>query len=389
MLHEFLTANRQELIDRCREKVLMRSAPVPDRTELEHGIPLFLDQLTHTLHLDGDFNAGESLKVSGTPYGGPASSASNIGITAGKHGNDLLEQGFTIGQVVHDYGDLCQAVTELAAEQETSINVEEFRTLNRCLDNAIADAVTAYADSHDVVVADQERQTMNERLGFLALEMRNHLHGIVLSLDVIKKGSVGFAGATAAILDRNLTAMRNLVDRSFAEVRLEGGLPILRGRIAVDEFIKDFEVDAAREARSKSIRFTVRPVEKGIAIDADRQILTTAVSNLLQNAFELTPPNGHVSLTAHASHDRVLIDIEDECGGLPPGKAAELFQPFHQRAADRTGLGPGLSISYRSVDAIGGRLRVRDMPGTGSVFTIDLPRQSHIRASDRVPETTH
>ena len=142
MLHEFLTANRQELIDRCREKVLKRSAPAPDRAELEHGIPLFLDQLTQTLHLDGDFDAGESLKVSGTPYGGPASSASNIGITAGKHGNDLLEQGFTIGQVVHDYGDLCQAVTELAAEKETSINVEEFRTLNRCLDNAIADAVT-------------------------------------------------------------------------------------------------------------------------------------------------------------------------------------------------------------------------------------------------------
>lgn len=389
MLHEFLTANREELIDRCREKVSRRSAPAPDIAELEHGIPLFLDQLTKTLCLDEISNDAEILRVSGSPSGGPESSTSEIGVTAGKHGNDLLEKGFTIGQVVHDYGDLCQAVTELAAERQASINVDEFRTLNRCLDDAIADAVTAYADSHDVVVADQERQTMNERFGFLALEMRNLLHGIVISLDVIKKGSVGFAGATAAILDRNLSAMRNLVDRSFAEVRLEAGLPILRGRIAVDEFIKDFEVDAAVEARSKSIRFTVHPVEKGIAIDADRQMLTTAVSNLLQNAFEFTPANGRVSLTARASHDRVLIDIEDECGGLPPGKAAELLQPFHQRAADRTGLGPGLSISYRSVDAIGGRLQVRDIPGTGSVFTIDLPRQFHIRASDHVSEATH
>ena len=389
MLHDFLTANRQELIDRCREKVSMRSAPSPDLVELEHGIPLFLDQLTKTLRLEETLNAAASVKVSGSPYGGPDSSGSEIGVSAGQHGNDLLEKGFTIGQVVHDYGDLCQAVTELAAERQAPINVDEFRTLNRCLDNAIADAVTAYADGHDVVVADQERQTMNERFGFLALEMRNLLHGIVLSLDVIKRGSVGFAGATAAILDRNLSAMRNLVDRSFTEVRLGAGLPLLRGRIAVDEFIRDFEVDAAIEAKSKSIRFTVVPVEKGLALDADRQMLTSAVSNLLQNAFEFTPANGHVSLTARASHDRVLIDIEDECGGLPPAKAAELFKPFHQRAADRTGLGPGLALSYRSVDAIGGRMQVRDIPGTGCVFTIDLPRQSHIRVSDLVSETTH
>ena len=389
MLHEFLTEYREELIDRCREKVSKRSAPVPDGVELERGIPLFLDQLTKTLCLDEALNEAESLKVSGSPYGGRDSSASEIGVSAGKHGSDLLEKGFTIGQVVHNYGDLCQAVTELASEKQASINVEEFRTLNRCLDNAIADAVTAYADSHDVVVVDQERQTMNERLGLLALEMRNLLHAVVVSLEVIKKGSVGFAGATAAILERNLSAMRNLVDRSFAEVRLEAGLPILRGRIAVDEFIRDFAVDAGMQARSKSIRFTVHPVEKGIAIDADRQMLTTAVSNLLQNAFEFTPPNGRVSLKAHASHDRVLIDIEDECGGLSPGKAAELIQPFHQRAADRTGLAPGLSISYRSVDAIGGRLQVRDIPGTGSVFTIDLPRQFHIRTSDHVFQATH
>ena len=133
----------------------------------------------------------------------------------------------------------------------------------------------------------------------------------------------------------------------------------------------------------------MHPVEKGIAVDADRQMLTSAVSNLLQNAFKNTRVNGRVSLKARASHDRVLIDIEDECGGLPSGTAAELFQPLHQRAADRTGLGAWLSSSYRSVDAIGGRLQVRDIPGVGCVFTIDLPRQSHLRASDRVAATTH
>jgi signal transduction histidine kinase len=80
-------------------------------------------------------------------------------------------------------------------------------------------------------------------------------------------------------------------------------------------------------------------------------------------------------LKAHAIADRVVIEIEDECGGLPPGKAEELFQPFMQRAADRSGLGLGLSISNRGVEANGGRLHVRDLPGKGCIFTIDLPRE--------------
>jgi signal transduction histidine kinase len=70
----------------------------------------------------------------------------------------------------------------------------------------------------------------------------------------------------------------------------------------------------------------------------------------------------------------VLVEVEDECGGLPPGKAAELFRPFQQAGSDRTGLGLGLSITRKSIEANGGLVRVRDIPGTGCVFTIDLPR---------------
>jgi signal transduction histidine kinase len=68
------------------------------------------------------------------------------------------------------------------------------------------------------------------------------------------------------------------------------------------------------------------------------------------------------------------LDVEDACGGLPPGKIEELFRPFEQRGADRTGLGLGLSISQQGVEANGGVLRAHDLPGIGCVFTIDLPR---------------
>jgi hypothetical protein len=98
------------------------------------------------------------------------------------------------------------------------------------------------------------------------------------------------------------------------------------------------------------------------------------VSNLLQNAFKYTQPRSHVWLHTHATADRVLFDVEDQCGGLPPGGAEHLFEPFRQRNLDRTGLGLGLAICARGAAALHGEIRVFDYPGRGCVFTIDLPR---------------
>ena len=85
----------------------------------------------------------------------------------------MLLKGYTLDQVVHDYGDLCQAVTELALEQNAPITTGEFRTLNRCLDNAIADAVTAFERQRDEFMAEANTEAMNLRLGFFAHELRN------------------------------------------------------------------------------------------------------------------------------------------------------------------------------------------------------------------------
>jgi hypothetical protein len=108
--------------------------------ELTHGIPLFLDQLIKTLEVEQTSEPMLSRRVSGPSGGGPRKS--ELGTAAALHGRELLQQGFTVDQVVHDYGDLCQAITDLAFERQAPIEIDEFRTLNRCLDNGIAEAVT-------------------------------------------------------------------------------------------------------------------------------------------------------------------------------------------------------------------------------------------------------
>ena len=111
-----------------------------------------------------------------------------------------------------------------------------------------------------------------------------------------------------------------------------------------------------------------------MAIEADRQVLAAVVGNLLQNAFKFTRPRTTVTLRVGASAERVLIEVQDECGGLPAGDVDELFRPFEQRSADRTGLGLGLAFSRWGVEANRGRLYARNLPGKGCIFTVDLPR---------------
>jgi signal transduction histidine kinase len=373
MLYEFLDENRAELIERCRVKVARRPAPRATPTEMEHGIPLFLGQLIETLRVAQSPDLLEALVVPDSTGVAKRNMSSEISTTAAKHGHELLRQGFTVDQVVYDYGDLCQAVTELAVEKGTPVSTEEFNTLNGCLDNAIADAVTEFGWQRDQLMSAIGNRAMSERLGFLAHELRNFLNTAMLSFAAIKGGAVAINGATSSVLDRSLVGLRDLIDHALADVRLAAGVSTQLDYVAVGQFIAEVQVAASLEAKSRGCVFTVAAVDPVLAVHVDTQLLYSAVSNLLQNAFKFTRPHTHVTLKAYAKDDRVLIDVEDQCGGLPRGMASTLFHSFEQHDADRSGLGLGLSISRRAVEACGGKLAVRDLPGTGCVFTIDLP----------------
>jgi len=365
-------ANRADLINRCCLKVAKRAAPRGDAVGLDHGIPRFLDQLIKTLQVEQTAEPMQSRRISGPSGGGPV--ASEIAVTASLHGRELSIHGFTVDQVVHDYGDLCQAITDLAAERDVNIEIDEFRTLNRCLDNGIADAVTEYVFQRESLLENRSVTALNEQLGFLAHELRNHLHTATLATMAIKSGNVGPGEATGALLDRSLIGMRNLIDRSLAGVRLTAGMPSRAQLISLADFIADVKISASLEAQTRECRFNVGEVDRGLALDVDREILMSAVGNLLQNAFKFTHRHTEVRLNAYAAADRIRIDVEDHCGGLPPGTAEEMFKPFKQNGNDRSGLGLGLAICQRSVEANDGILAVRDVPDFGCVFTIDLPR---------------
>src|ERR1700688_4768649 len=164
MLHEFLTSNRQLLISRCREKVAKRFEPTDTPATIDHGVPLFLQQLVETLRDEQNTDI-RTVDSETTP------APTEIGRTAALHGAELLRQGFSVDQVVHDYGDVCQSVTALAVEQDIPIPTDEFRTLNRCLDNAIADAVASFGSARQTSI-DRQAETLQQRLVVFTAEHR-------------------------------------------------------------------------------------------------------------------------------------------------------------------------------------------------------------------------
>jgi hypothetical protein len=219
MLHDFLSANRRELITRCLGKASKRDAPSVSSSEPDHGVPLFLEQLVDALRYEEAHPAAK-----GKEHADPSAAAVAEGSrTAALHGKQLLEDGYTVDQVVHGYGDICQSITELAREVDAPVTIDEFHTLNRLLDNAIADAVSSFGQHRDIV-SSQGAQDMHERMGTLADEQRVLLDTALKALDAIKVGNIGLMGATGTLLEDSLVKLRELIDKSLPEIRLSSGM---------------------------------------------------------------------------------------------------------------------------------------------------------------------
>jgi hypothetical protein len=213
MLHVFLSSNKQQLISLCRDKVAKRFEPKESAGTTDHGVPIFLQQLIETLRDEQttDIRTGHDSE--------PTPAPTDIGRAAALHGAELLRQGFSVDQVVHDYGDVCQCVTALAVEQDVSISTDEFRTLNRCLDNAIADAVASFGSARQTSM-DRQAESLQQRVVLYSAEHRRLLDIARQALAAIKTGAIGIGGPTGKLLAHSLDELELLTERAMPEMSL-------------------------------------------------------------------------------------------------------------------------------------------------------------------------
>jgi signal transduction histidine kinase len=353
-LHELLKDERQELIDRWSERTRAAlGGGLLSPAELLDHVPSFVDELVAALF-------PEALPLPGrSPH-------------AVEHGAQRLRLGFDVGEVVREYGILHLTIIDLAAEAELAIGFAEQEVVGRWINGAIADAVSQYVAQRD---AELGRQA-SEHIGFIAHELRNPLSAARLALIRLRSRELAGGGAVVELLERNLQRAADVVDSTLTHAWLKMGVTPRPERVPVRPFLDEVRQDAEGEAERRGIRVEMS-VEPALVLEADPRLLRSAVANLLLNAIKFSAPSTTVSVKAHRVDDgRVCIEVADSCGGLPPGRADELFTPMIQRGRDRSGFGLGLAIALQAAEAHRGTIKVRDVPGHGCVFVVDLPGPS-------------
>jgi len=185
-----------------REKVAKRGREPRPNERGAHGVPIFLEQVCEALVAEAKRDPAH--QADPDPPTNP-----NVAESAALYGHDLLRLGFSVDELVHEYGDVCQAVTELAVELDAPISVTDFHTLNRCLDNATAAAVTAWTGDRqtDASATHGPRASKDERL-------RRLVRSSIMVFELLRSAKVATGGATGMVLGQNLEKMRAILEVS-------------------------------------------------------------------------------------------------------------------------------------------------------------------------------
>ncbi len=383
MLHEFLLENEKEILAMTEKKARDLAEGGPNSDLLKKGLPIFYKQLIDVLQLEQNIHPEYNIDKKGMAQAArdadePAMSAASgrsdevvVADTAGLHGVELLRLGYTLSHVVHAYGAMCQSITELATKKKAPITTTEFHDLNQCLDVAMAGAVTAYAFQKN----SNESTREVEHLGSLAHELRNALNTTIMAFDLVKDGTVTPRGSTGQMVDKGLRRLNELIDRSLTEVRLKVDPKIIVESRNLSLLVDQIALTAKIEAQSKQQILETR-IDPSLNVEADQQLFHSAVSNLIQNALKYTRVGGKIQIRGHLIGDNIVVEVEDECGGLAPNAETELFKPFVQQNENRKGLGLGLTIAQRAVLLNHGTIQVQNLPKKGCIFKITLPKKS-------------
>ena len=351
-LHDVLKTRLPELVERWQQRISQTIAAEVQPAELRDQIPQFVEQLSMAMY------------PGAVPL--PPQSAA-----AEEHGAQRLRLGFNIGEVVREYGILQQCIFEVAREAGVEVTQGEHEILANSLNAGLASAVSQYVLQRDI---EAQRQTA-EHLGFIAHELRNPLGAARLALDVLKKRELSQGGRAVEQMDRNLRRTAELIDTALTHASLKMGVAPRTEPISLPSFLGEIQRDSSVEAQVRGITLVVT-TPADLVVEADPRLLRSAVVNLLNNALKFSRAGSDVSLRAQENDGRVAIEVQDSCGGLPPGKVEELFAPLVQRSLDRSGFGLGLAIALQAAEAHVGTIQVHDLPGTGCVFKIDLPARA-------------
>ena len=352
-LYEVVETRRNEIVKEWAARFRTPDETALTPVELVDHVPTFLAELAETLRF---LDTSPSAEIDRTS-------------TAGKHGVQRFRLGFDLDGVVREYAVLQRCIIEIAKREGARVSAEEYAVLGESISQGIADAVTQYSRQRDAEL----RRQANEHFAFVAHELRNPLGSAQLAFKLLKSRGLLPMNELTDLLDRGLARTSDLIDGTLGLARTGDGVELHGERLRIGPLIADAVAESRITAHDKRVSIETVPCND-LEVEADQRLVRSAVTNLIGNAVKFTASGSSIRVRCTDAGDKVIVDVDDHCGGLPDGAIEKIFAPFVQVGADRTGFGLGLAIAKQAIEAHGGALRAFNRPGDGCTFTIELPK---------------
>jgi signal transduction histidine kinase len=354
-MQAFLRNHRAELLARWEVKV---RASLPSEAALSHeqlqdSLPLFLDEIVEGLE-----------QASGKLVDDKQSLVARV------HGGQRQYLGRNIAELVREYGLFYEAVLEISTARGIALGQQAVLELSKCLFTGAAEAVEEFAEREEATRRDVDLK----HFSFIAHELRTPLGSARLAWEAVRRRLAPDTNAVN-VLSRSLTRLAEMIDETLASARLAelGRAPTAHlESIDVETMLREVVEDASGDADDKQLELRVEATT-GLFVRGDPRLALSALTNIVRNAIKFTREGGTITVRSRSNGPRVLIEAQDQCGGLPPERAERLFEVFRQANQNRSGFGLGLAIAKQAVEAQGGTITVNNVPNSGCIFTLDLP----------------
>ena len=237
----------------------------------------------------------------------------------------------------------------------------------------------------DVSTIKTVEQMKNDFVSIASHELRTPLGVIMGYLNLFLAGQLGpLSQDQLTFLERiyhSSADMAALVEDLLNISRIEAGrLEVTRQRFGIDQLIAEVLNHLELRAQSKSIDIQTRHDSPGKSIEADRQKIEQALTNIIDNAIKYTYEHGAISIHTKAKNGYVEIRIKDSGVGISPENIGHIFEKFYRESnplsVKEGGSGLGLYISRKLIELHGGTITVTSKPSQGSVFVIKLPESA-------------
>ena len=175
------------------------------------------------------------------------------------------------------------------------------------------------------------------------------------------------------IISQETQRLQGSIKKILEIQRLESGrFEFRKEKLQLAQLVQDVVKNMKQSAELKHISFT-QEIPKLPLVEADRRLVNTVLTNLVENAVKFTPEGGKVTMEAGQEGDYVIVRVRDTGPGIAKENLPKLFDKFFQVDHTEPGFGLGLSICKIIVDVHGGKIWAESELGQGSTFSFALP----------------